>query len=312
MPDRDWDFVSLELDVAIDLEDRSLTGRAVHRLRPLGVASEVVLHAADLDIVSVTVDGAAVEAWRSLGDRLVVPVAVGPGERSVEVRYTARPTAGMYFRGPPGDAVREVWTQGEDEENRHWFPGWDYPNDRFTVRTAVTVPDGLVAVANGALVSKAPGRAAGTTRWEYALETPIVNYLVAIAAGEYRVVVEPGTPTLEHVVPVGTSDATVERSTRETRSMLDYLARLLGTPYPWTVYRQVYVQRFLYGGMENATTTVLADDYLLRDPVLDRYNADFVLAHEIAHQWFGDLVGVYGWRDLWLNEGFATYYGNRW
>ncbi len=312
MPDRTWDFTALELELTIDLDEQAIEGRATHWMRPLGAATEVTLHAVDLEILGVKVDGAAVEGWRSTGDRLVIPVSIRPDERAVEVRYRAHPKAGMYFRGPPGDAVREVWTQGEDEENRHWYPGWDYPNDRFTVRVAATVPEDLTVVANGVLVGKAPGAKPGTTRWEYWLDTPVVNYLVALAAGDYRVVSTEGTPDLEQVVARWVDDDTLARTTAQTGGILDFLGRLLGTPYPWSVYRQVFVQRFLYGGMENATTTILADGYLLDDPTLDRHGVDSVLAHEAAHQWFGDLIGIYGWRELWLNEGFATYYSNRW
>jgi aminopeptidase N len=247
-------------------------------------------------------------------DTLDVPILPAPGDRTVAVTYHASPKGGVYFRGGKGtsDRIVEAWSQGENEENRYWYPGWDYPNDRFTVREAYTVPAGYEAIGNGALTARSTTED-GWTRFEYRLDSPISNYLVVMAAGQYRIDEDKSGPVpLAQVVPPWADAKTVARSTAETGPVLAFFADLLAKPYPYPVYRQVFVQRFLYGGMENASDTVADDAYLLDDPHLQGRAAEIVVAHEAAHQWFGDLIGCYGWRELWLNEGFASYYENRW
>lgn len=320
MPDRAWDVLHLDLDVRVDPEAATVEGVATHTLRALGGPSAWVrLHQVGLEIHEVTVDGNPVEGWRIGDDTLDVPVSAAAIEPVVAVRYSARPQTGMHFRGgrDTPDPIREVWTQGENEDNRHWYPGWDYPNDKFTVATHVTVPDGMRAWSNG--VHTGAESADGWTRWSYRLDRPIVNYLVAIVAGEHQAWTDtarasadgPEVP-LVYVVPPSVDEAAARRSLGMTGAQMAWLSELLDEPFPYPVYRQAFVSRFLYGGMENATLTVLADTLLLPHEGVRDVHTEEVVAHELAHQWFGDLLTCYGWRELWLNEGFASFYTGRW
>lgn len=311
-PARAWDVEHLHLDVELDIDEGSVSGRTVHTLKPLATpATSVRLHQVGLDVKTVQVDGQSSDF--QLGATWIeIPLDAGK-PHEVEITYLATPQIGMHFRRPGEDSssFREAWTQGENEDHRHWFPSWDHPTDRFTLSTEITVDSDLTALANGTLTSKEAG-ADGKTTWSYRLDQRIVNYLVVIAAGAYQELPHEGAR-----VPIASYiDADLPRSAAggldTVVPMLHWFDEVLGTPYAYPQYRQVVVQSFMYGGMENTTTTILADGLLTKEAWDDPRAAERVVAHELAHQWFGDLLTCYGWRELWLNEGFATYWTNRW
>src|SRR5690606_24509373 len=153
---------------------------------------------------------------------------------------------------------------------------------------------------------------AGWTRFRYRLDRPIVSYLVAIVAGEYATYVDESEIPLTYIVPRTVGEEAARRSLGVTAEQVPWFSELLGHPFPYGSYRQAFVSRFLYGGMENATLTVLSDRLLLAHPSARDRSTEEVVAHELAHQWFGDLLTCYGWRELWLNEGFASFYTGRW
>ena len=154
-----------------------------------------------------------------------------------------------------------MWSQGEGEDNRHWFPGWDYPNDRFTYSASFTAPEHLHVVSNGTL-KETTRNTDGTKTWAYALDHELVNYLVMLAAGEYTVYSEDGAVPLEYIVANGISKDIALNSFGAAKPQLAYFNTLLGAAYPYPIYRQVAVQRFMYGGMENTTATIMADGLL--------------------------------------------------
>ncbi len=316
MPDRHWDFHELALDLKIDLEGRSVQGTATHTVAALGTPHRWLrLHQRALDIQGVHVDGKAVEGWRQGHETLDVPMPIGPGEHTVAVTYRANPQKGLHFRDPSAgpDRVVHVWSQGEDEDNRHWLPTWDHPSDRFRYTGRLVVPDGMHAVSNGTLTGTEPAEP-GWTAWSYTMgDHDLVGYLVMVAAGDFRVVHDDRARVpLEYIVPSTVSEATAKRSMEHTVDQLAWFDKTLAPhSYPYPLYRQVLVTRFLYSGMENTTSTILGDHLLVAPGERARWPAQ-VGAHELAHQWFGDWLTCYGWRELWLNEGFAKYWEHRW
>lgn len=286
-PDRTFDMEALRLDVALDPPAGTVAGTATWTVRRLG-EGPLVLDQVGLTIEDVRV-GEAPVPWRVDGDTLVVEV---PGDRAVvAVRYRATPRDGLHFRRPSAaDAHPEVWSQGEGEDNRHWFPGWDHPNDRFVYEGHITAPPGYRVLTNSGM--------------------DVVNYLVMVAAGPYEV---HGADGIEAWVPPGTAPEGIARVLDPIPAMMRHFAERTGVPYPWGPYRQVFVQRFLYTGMENTSATI-EDRWMVGSARLanrDR-RVENVVAHELAHQWYGDLLTCRDWRELWLNEGFATYMAADW
>ena len=186
MPDRHWDVEALDLDVRIDPLAGTIEGTATHTVVPLGRRDgHLRLHQVALDVRQVSIDGAVVEGWRLGPETLDIPMPEIGERHVVAVSYAASPQNGLHFRAPPEDAWVEVWSQGQEHENRYWFPSWDYPNDLFAFSASITAPADLVALANGVQVDRTERDGQATTR--YRLEGEIPAYLVAVAVGPYAV-----------------------------------------------------------------------------------------------------------------------------
>ena len=287
-PDRTFDVQKLNLDLDLDPAKQAISGVATFTVMRLAPGPLV------LDQVALTIDevrvGGQLVAHRIVGDTLVIPLEGDRGQVSeVAVRYAATPRTGLHFRGAGSDTFAHVYSQGEDDDNRHWFPGWDHPNDRFVYTATVRAPAGWRVLTNPS--------------------DSIVNYLIMLAAGPYDVVGE-GENTAW--LPPGTPASVAERVRGPIPAMMAHFGARTGVPYPWGPYRQIFVDRFLYSGMENTSATIM-DSRLLVPDVMARtaaLGAESVFAHELAHQWYGDLLTCEDWRELWLNEGFATFMAN--
>jgi len=319
--DRRFDIEHLALDLEVDVVGRTIAGTATHTLRPLRTGlKELRLHAVGLDVSRVTVDGAQT-TFRLRPEQLVIdlPAPSDPAKsHTVAITYSAAPQLGLHFRAPGPDSPdthHEVWSQGEDEDNRWWFPTWDEPDDRFTYTGAFTVADRFTAVSNGRLTSRDAPKP-GWTRWTYELtDQDLVSYLVMFAAAEYRLAQDAwrDRPVLAYGPPSRSQEA-LERSVARTKDMLDFMSSATGVEYPYPGYTQVFVQRFLYTGMENTTATIM-EEAQLHPPELApqrERRVEAVVAHELAHQWFGDQLTCRDWSHMWLNEGLTRFLETWW
>ncbi len=312
MPRRAWDEQSLHLSVTIDPRVRAVSGTATHVITALGAADSYVrFNAVALTIDGITVDGTPIATWRTADEWIDVPVAGASTSHTVAITWHAEPQLGLQFRGPPGDAIVEAWSQGEDTDNRYWYPSWDYPNDRFSYTADVTAPAALVAITNGRETARET-LANGLVRWSYALDGTLTNYLVAVAVGDYAVYKDAGEVPFEYVAPRNLPEADVRRTLGLVKGPLAWYGEMFGVRYPWALNRQVLTQRFLYVAMENPAITTFDVGVLLDDDVDRGTFTENGVAHELAHHWFGDWLTCYGWRELWLNEGFAEYWASRW
>ncbi|MFQ3580941.1 MAG: M1 family metallopeptidase [Chloracidobacterium sp.] len=215
---------------------------------------------------------------------------------------------GLTFIQPTPDLPkrpRQIWSQGETEYNRNWFPCFDAPNDKFTSELRATVETPYTVVSNGRLVADTDnGDGTRTVHWR--MEQPHASYLLAIAVGRYRLIESSydDIPVQSYVYPDRYADA--KRAFANLPRMMAFLSTETGVRYPYAKYAQTMVAEF-GGGMENVTTTHLADTTLPRShESLESIEA--LQAHELAHQWFGNLVTCRDWSELWLSEGFATYF----
>ena len=318
-PDRLVDIQHLRLELTVDLDAGRVAGAAIHTVRLLQAdARRLAFHQAGLAFERVLFDGQEVP-FRAGHEQVMVTLPEGltrGAEGELRFEYSAQPTSGLHFRRPgeqsPDDYL-EVWSQGEGTDNRHWFPTFDHPGDRFTYEGIYTAPDPLVVVSGGALVGKEPAEA-GWTRWHYRLDQELVSYLVSLAVGPYeRYDAAWGDVPLETYAPPHTDEATALRTTGRVGEMMELFEQFTGLPYPWPVYRQTFVQRFMYSGMENTSATTMHRRLLFPERVqAHRTDAASIVAHELAHQWYGDLLTCRTWREMWLNEGFATYLTGLW
>jgi len=310
-PDRVVNIRHLALDLRVDPDQRSVAGTATLRASVITAGTRAVeLDAVELTIDRVTVGGAAA-GFRHDGKKLRVELpgpAVAGAELVIAVAYRGAPRRGLYFIAPddayPHKPV-QVWSQGQDEDSRYWFPCFDAPHEKATSELTVTVPARLFAVSNGTLVSDRTEGDHRTLHWR--LDVPHSCYLITLAIGDFATI-----ETTWRDVPVvyyveRGRQAAAERTLARTPEMLELFSKQFGMPYPYPRYAQVFVADFIFGGMENTSATTLSDTVLLDERAAIDHDADALVAHELAHQWFGDLVTCRDWGEGWLNEGFATY-----
>ena len=336
-PERSVDILDTKLDLSFDFGREAVLGVATHLLTPLRDSlDQFELHAVGMEIDRVDLLPGPLRPRPTAGptfeyDSLRIRIAPAEPLRlgrtyAYQIAYTAFPMQGggkgelfndgkgLYFIDAAGtDPYRptQLWTQGEAEDNRRWFPTWDYPNDRMTFTIGLTLPDSLVSTSNGVLVSQeSAGDGLRTDTWR--LDQTQVPYLASLSVGPYAVVEEDYVRPDSSVVPLAylvepAYEDEVEAIFGETDDMLRVFEDFLMTPYPWPNYKQVAVRDFTAGGMENTTTTTLFEGIQTDDRARLDYDGRDLIAHELAHQWFGDLVTTRNWANLALNESFASY-----
>ena len=313
-PDREVAIQHLTLDVTPDFSRRTVAGQATLQFTPIvQPVRELKLDAVDLAIESVTATE-EIQAYQVTADHLIItfakPIAAEHSAK-VTITYHAEPAMGLYFRTPKmgyqeGDA--HCFSQGEEIEARHWYPCFDSPNEKFTSEVICHVPDGMTAISNGRLLSEEKSPGTGLVAFHWSQEQPHANYLITLVAGYFKKLEarHKDVPLAFLTPPSEFPEAT--NSFRETREIMDFFEQEIGVPFPWAKYYQICVNDFVAGGMENTSATTLTDATLFTDATENIQSSQGLVAHEMAHQWFGDLVTCKDWSHIWLNEGFATYY----
>lgn len=315
--DRPIDIQHIKLELAVDLKKRTVEGKATLNFRTMRELRSFELDAVEFEVTATKLQRGQGEAVavkpRHDGRKLAVDLGQSwqpdtPG--MLEVTYRVRqPRDGLFFFGPTPtepEVPWMVWSQGEAITNRYWFPSLDHPAQRQSTELIVTVESGFEVISNGKLLSrKVNPDKSETFHWKQ--ELPHVSYLVTLVVGQFETVKEDwrGKEVLYHV-PKGRGEA-IARTFGRTRQMLDFFVRRFGIDYPWERYAQVVVEQFSSGGMENTGATTLTDRALHDERAFLDSDADLLIAHELAHQWWGDLVTCRDWAHLWLNEGFATF-----
>ncbi|HEX5141768.1 MAG TPA: M1 family aminopeptidase [Dehalococcoidia bacterium] len=316
--DRVADIKHVRLDITLDLDAKRISGSVSHTFSPLNDGLDHI----DLDAVELNIGAVRASNGRELrhavsDGRLHIelgePLNSGR-EETVNVEFSGTPRRGLYFIGPdeayPHKRL-EAWTQGQDEDSRHWFPCYDYPNEMATSEIHVTVREPFTAIANGELRSIDSGPN-NTRTFHFYQDLPHVTYLTSVCAGEFAELQDEwdGIPIL-YYVPLGREEDG-RALFGNTPEMMALFSERSGIRYPYAKYSQVVVQDFIFGGMENVSATTVTDLVLYDKRARLDADGDYLVAHEIAHQWFGDLLTCRDWSHGWLNEGFATFMEMLW
>ncbi len=319
-PDKTVIVEHIDLHLEPHLEEQTLDGICTTTVRALDEpVARLELNSVDLTILRVERDGKA-QSFESRDQQLAITFEppIQPGERAkFAVTYrVVKPRHGLFFIEPTPEYpnnVRHAWTQSQDENARFWFPCLDYPHSKQTTSTTVVVPKGLFALANGALVERAED--GGRTRFVYRQDVPHPTYLVTLVVGpfaeiEQRNAGSNGTPVWYYVLPGREADG--DRAFGNTPRMIEAFEDRIKTAYPYARYSQIAVSDFIFGGMENTSATTQTDRTLHDERAHLDFSSDPLVSHELAHQWFGDLLTCRDWSHAWLNEGFATYFECVW
>jgi len=231
---------------------------------------------------------------------------------SIRMVYETKPKKGIYFVNAlkrKGKTIRsaQIWTQGESQETHHWLPSFDFPSDKATTEQFITVENGETVIANGELINKTPN-SNRTVTYHYKMPVPHSLYLTSFVVGNYVKVSETykDIPLNYYVYPGQKS--IVSKAYGKTKDMFRIFEQLTGVDYPYNKYDQTIVADFNFGGMENITATTMSDsEIMLARFDFGRSVVEDLVAHELAHSWFGNLVTCKNWAELWLNEGFASF-----
>jgi aminopeptidase N len=243
----------------------------------------------------------------------------------IQIEYTAKPNElkkggsdaisddkGLYFINPKGEdpnKMPQIWTQGETQSSSAWFPCVDSPNEKMTSEIYMTVDDKYTTLSNGLLVD-AKKNSDGTRTDHWKMDLPHSPYLVMMGVGEFKKVTDEPWKGKEISYYVEKEyEPHAKAIFGNTKEMIDFYSKKMGVDYPWQKYSQIVARDYVSGAMENTTATLHGDFmvYQTTREMIDGKKGEDVIAHELFHQWFGDLVTAESWSNLPLNESFATY-----
>ena len=311
-PDRCGQVNHIFLDLSLDIPNQSFGGTCTITLTPVrrGI-NQLTLDAVDLDINAVLINKVS-QPFDYDQQQLTIYLLQPTQEDSIEIaiNYQVKhPQRGLYFIAPDEHYPHkptQVWTQGEDEDSRFWFPCFDYPGQLATSEIRVKVPSQFIAVSNGELIATQTEGDKTIYHWLQKQVHP--TYLMTLAVGEFAEIKDQwNNIPVTYYVEKG-KEAQGKLSMGKTPRMIEYFSTQFGYPYPYPKYAQVCVDDFIFGGMENTSTTLLTDRCLLDEKAaLDNTVTESLVAHELAHQWFGDLVVIKHWSHAWIKEGMASY-----
>ena len=312
-PDRPGQVEHIYLDLSLDISNQSYNGSCTIRLLPISNGVDrLTLDAVNLNIKSVQVNEVP-QKFDYDGEQLFIELSQPTQINKrllIAIAYSVeKPQRGIYFIQPDKhypDKPTQVWTQGEDEDSRFWFPCFDYPGQLSSSEIRVRVPKPFVAISNGELINTTEDGDDKIYHWSQQQVHP--TYLMTLAVGNFAAIHDEwqGKPVTYYVEKGREEDA--KRSMGKTPRMMEFLSEKYGYTYAFPNYDQVCVDDFIFGGMENTSTTLLTDRCLLDErAALDNRNTESLVVHELAHQWFGDLVVIKHWSHAWVKEGMASY-----
>jgi aminopeptidase N len=312
-PDRPGQVEHIALDLVLDIAQRQCQGVCTTRLQPIRTGiTTLTMDAVELTIQAVTIAGVT-QRWEHDGESLHIQLQTPTqqGEAiDIAIQYQLQNSRrGMYFVGPdqhyPHKPI-QVWTQGEDEDSRFWFPCFDYPGQLSTSAIRVQVPKPYMAISNGSLIDTQVAGDHKIYHWHQKQVHP--TYLMTLAVGDFVELRDEwqGKP-VTYYVDRG-REASAQLSLGKTPRMMAFFSQTYGYDYAYDKYAQVCVDDYIFGGMENTSTTLLTDRCLLDErAAIDNLSTETLVAHELAHQWFGDLAVIKHWSHAWLKEGMASY-----
>ncbi|MGY5850298.1 M1 family metallopeptidase [Salegentibacter sp. F14] len=306
------DFKNIEARMEVTPESGQIKGEVVYQIKVTGQVDSIYLDAQEMSFSEVKLNGRTIPT-RNTGEMLWLKASLKPSKiYEIRLRYSARPKQAMYFINwnIPGtiSASRQVWTQGQGKDSSHWIPVIDNQNEKAVYDLSFDFKKGYQVISNGELISQQSINDS-LSRWNFQMEKPMSSYLLAFAAGKFEkeeLTAQSGISMELYLEKA--EDALWEPTYRYSKKIFDFLEEEIGVPYPWQNYKQVPVQDFLYAGMENTGTTIFSRALLTNEVGFKDRNYVNVNAHELAHQWFGNLVTQKAEAHHWLHEGFATYY----
>jgi len=313
---RSCDFIHYRVELTFDLDEKTFWGENRVTLTPFADGVDRCELDAEEIIVESGFDAAGEDLSLLRTDTSVVVVFSNTLTFGDTVDFTLayrgeNPQGGFFFDDATDDHPQMVSTDSWPDEAHHWIPLYDYPNDKVTHELIITVPEGNKVLSNGRLVGVTENDAGGTTTWHWSQGLPHSTYLMMLAIGPFAVIEDSwgDVPVNYWVYPEDAEDAAwiFEKTPR----MMDFYSDLFDYPYPWAKYDQVTTPH-VGGGAEATSATILGDGVIHDRRAEQDFSWERIIAHETAHQWWGDLITLREWSHTWLNESFGTYSDYLW
>lgn len=299
------DFIKCDAFVSPNHIEKSISGKVIYEFKIKKIIDTIKIDAKNMEFSEVVINGKLVN-FKNSGRTLDLFEGFKKGINKLSFSYSAKPKQTLYFTGQ--DENLQIWTQGQGRYTSHWLPSFDDVNEKVIFNLSVEFHKKYKVISNGIL--KNPLYKSSHNRiWSFQMQQPMSSYLVMFAIGNFEkqfTTTQSGTPLEFYIDKNDVSK--FEPTYRYSKELFDYLEQEIGVKYPWKIYRQVPVRDFLYAGMENTTSTIFSQDFVVDSIGFNDRNYVNVNAHELAHQWFGDLVTAQSGKHHWLQEGFATYY----
>lgn len=303
------DFIKCDASVSPNASEKSIYGDVTYEFKVKNAIDTIKIDAKNMEFSRVMINGKSIQ-FKNSGKTLDLFEGFKKGKNKLTFSYSAKPKQTLYFTGK-GEHL-QIWTQGQGRYTSHWLPSFDDVNEKVVFNLSVKFQNGYKIISNGVFKNvnhKRNGYENGFSTYNYQMEKPMSSYLVMLAIGNFAkqtTTTKSGTPLEFYLDKNDVSK--FEPTYRYSKEMFDYLEQEIRVKYPWGIYRQVPVRDFLYAGMENTTSTIFAQDFVVDSIGFNDRNYVNVNAHELAHQWFGDLITAQSGKHHWLQEGFATYY----
>jgi aminopeptidase N len=326
---RDYDMQHIALNLKFDWEKEQTSGIATITLAPLMPNFQTInLDAGSMTINSVKLGGKDLkfnydepntnltinlDRVYKIGEAITFDVDYRTKGGVIENTLGFGAGGGLKFIKPDADHPnrrKQIWSQGESDYNRFWFPSYDSPNDFATTELTATVEKPLFVMSNGKMIDRKDNKN-GTETFHWKMDTPHANYLTSIVVGEYTELKGEyaGIPVSTFIFPNEAKDGAI--SVKRLPEMVKFFSEKTGVKYPYVKYAQTMAEGF-GGGMENISATTMTPTMIHDERELLDGDSESLQSHELAHQWFGDFVTTREWSDVWLNESFATYMQALW
>ena len=298
------DFTSVLAKIEINPLDKSVSGEVTYNFEVNNIIDTIKIDAQNIDFFNLKINNIEVK-YSNNRKQILLFEGYKSGKNQLTFNYLARPKQALYFVGK-GEQL-QIWTQGQGKYTSNWFPSFDDPNEKLIFNLDIKFNNQFEVISNGKLDSKIISQ--DNFIWNYRMKKPMSSYLLMLAIGKFEIKQEKSNSGKSLFYYIEKEDISKLESTyRYSKTIFDFLEKEIGVKYPWEVYKQVPVRDFLYAGMENTSATVFSRDFVVDEIGFNDKNYVNVNAHELAHQWFGDLITAQSGKHHWLQEGFATYY----
>ena len=300
------DFTSVSAHLKLNPTENSISGTVNYSFKVLEPTDTIKIDAQNMQFSSVKLNKEHIHHVNS-GKQLLLIYPFQKGENQISFEYNAIPKQALYFIHSQNPKDLQIWTQGQGKYTSNWFPSFDDVKEKVIFNLQIEFDSDFQVISNGVLGQKKILDT--TTLWQYQMQKPMSSYLLMLAIGKFVKQTQFSKSGIPLEMYLESQDKSrFEPTYRYSARIFDFLEKEIGIKYPWQIYKQVPVRDFLYAGMENTSATLFASRYVVDSTgFLDR-NYTNVDAHELAHQWFGDLVTAASGKHHWLQEGFATYY----